>query len=96
MISVARLYLSGTMLQIVQIPDDAIPLVIFDVDGLPALAITINNAQPNNERTIQMRVADWTDIEGEIDFSLDDYTYLGAHGDRHFWLSNVVIKERQR
>lgn len=96
MISIAHLPLYGKMSQLVQIPDDAVPLAIIDRESLPSLAITINDAQPNHDRTIQMRVGSWTDVEGEIDFSLDAYTYLGVHGDFHFWLSNVVEERRQR
>jgi hypothetical protein len=87
MISIARLPLYSTMSQIVQIPDDAVPLAIIDRGGLPSLSITIDDAQPNHDRTIQMRVGAWNHIEGEIDFDQDDYIYLGVHGDFHFWLS---------
>ena len=87
MISVARLALRTTMSQIVQIPDNSVPLAIIDRGGLPSLEITIDNTQPNNGRTIQMRVADWNDAEGKIDFDQMDYLYLGMHGDFHFWLS---------
>ena len=89
MITIARLPLTGPTTEFVYMPDNAVPLEIIDAAGLPSLAVTIDDSQVNNLRTVQMRVAEWTDAEGQIDFDLSAYYYVGRLGDQHFWLSNV-------
>lgn len=90
MITIARLLLTSAAEQAILVPDNSVFLGIFQGDAMPHLDVTIDDTQLNVERTVRSRYTGWhDDAAGQIEFDLSTHTYVGGHGDVHFWIENA-------